>query len=181
MSDFSGLVSSACALASAAAIVPIDSLELCTLKPTAREDRSSRACAAADSRYRAHLIRRLGGDLSQATVRRFGCAYMKLSMRVTRHQCWSLQGDTTVKGIEQKPNEDGTLNTLFFMRKGRNDNAIVGECFGACWDSSCSPESSEPELEWESVSRPSVSFSVGMYLSYRVLQGCGLEGKRHNG
>jgi hypothetical protein len=46
---------------------------------------------------------------------------MKLSMRVTRHQRWSLQGDTTVKGIEQKPNEDGTLNTLFFMRKGRND------------------------------------------------------------
>jgi hypothetical protein len=31
MSDFSGLVSSACALASAAAIVPIDSLELCTI------------------------------------------------------------------------------------------------------------------------------------------------------
>ena len=30
-SDFSGLASSACALASAAAMVPIDSLELCTI------------------------------------------------------------------------------------------------------------------------------------------------------
>jgi hypothetical protein len=30
-SDFSGLVSSACALASAAAMVPIDSLEVCTI------------------------------------------------------------------------------------------------------------------------------------------------------
>ncbi len=31
MRDFSGLVSSACAFASAAAMVPIDSLELCTI------------------------------------------------------------------------------------------------------------------------------------------------------
>jgi hypothetical protein len=42
-SDFSGLVSSACALASAAAIAPIDSLERCTVLLRRKEIETDRA------------------------------------------------------------------------------------------------------------------------------------------
>src|ERR1700722_5225425 len=43
MRDFSGLVSSACALASAAAIAPIDSLERCTVLLRRKEIETDRA------------------------------------------------------------------------------------------------------------------------------------------
>src|ERR1700730_1162177 len=63
-SDFSGLVSSACALASAAAIAPIDSLERCTILLRRKEIETDRA-----------RLRALGSD----TVA--GCFF-----RVFRHQ-----------------------------------------------------------------------------------------------
>jgi hypothetical protein len=65
----------------------------------------------------------------------------------------------------------GSASAPHSCGKLKNPPGAVLWPLGACSDSSCSPRSSAPEPEWESVSRSSVSFSV-VSQCYRVLQDC---------